>query len=491
MNDFDFDELDRAVSSVLSKTTPGEPAASSATVSRPLSGISSVSEDKANDAAPAIPVPVRGTSEGSNDQTDDSGTSPTDIPSDDTVEQSSTLPASTESQGPSLSSEESGRIDLTPLALDDVPTPAAVQSMPDEEPVIADPAPDEQFQEPGNTQDSTFEQPKTEEVETPVARESTPAEGEDTTLARESDSEPDTPPTSPVTRELPQLPTRRGRFMDVVSSGVTPADQPLAPATPTRTTMKFQPSADFVRNVSQSTPPASADTDQSMSRDDSVMPDTPSSPVQLPAEDVSGSDTALEHVEGYGALEPVAESDDVANHAKGPDHEDDNSPGIGVAPEVVSTPFIPDVEVDKRPLNTLSSDPTASEQSETSDKPGSSSTETSSVTEPAVVDAPAAVVTTSVPKEFNAEIMAVEANESVGSVPAAETSAAHTSSPSQAPVSSAADMTHPMFDTSSLSPQTAHTSAHSSSKITWVVIGTALFLVGAVLGVLYFLYGQS
>lgn len=435
MNDFDFDELDRAVSSVLSKTKPGEPA------NNDTNGAQTDAATPTNDTAnPSL----------ADDTHDALAEQPASGP--ETVHES--YPESESPANDHDSDSETAQVDLTPLALDDVPTPAAT---PEEDIAANEPAHDQ----PEGTAE-------------PAVDPSDSSESDMTDTNSEYQSESEAPSATAINRELPQLPTRRGRFMDVVSPGSTSASQSSAKPAPTHTTVTLQPSADFAQ-----------DSGNAMSSDE----DNDSSPET--ADETSAVSTAEPAVEAEPPTTGTV-SDDTAGQPQddeptdmaADDNSESTSPETAVSTETTekdSTPFIPDVEVDKRPLNTLSSETSSPQNDDT--KPATDEKQANTTS----VEAPATVVTVAVPKEFNKEIMDVEANETVGSVPAPETASG--SAPAAAP--QAADIHHPMFDTSSLTPQSPAAAAHQSSKMTWIVIGTALFLVGAVLGVLYFLYGQS
>lgn len=455
MKDFDFDELDRAVNSVLAtkktKTT-----------------------DNAADNTPAV-VSDQAPQDQQAQTIQDDQSLASDAGSDPHAP-NETAGANT----PHIDDDAANDVNevAEPDAVNDVHDDIAPSEITAFEPVV--PTPDEldtESQPADDAQDSHESQ-----NDVPVLDESQPAEVIETQSAGEPssddvagvDTQPDdsdesvavesTVAADPVSESvgsgLPQqdalaaIPVKRGKFMDVKPGApVNDVKKPLA----THTGITIAPTEDFDSSKSQEDAPV-------------VGPD-------MQPEDVHSQEQTQElaQVESGGDIQQSESQNDSAVADEQAQH-DELDESLQPQPTTTdSTPFIPDVPVEKRPLNALGSSEQSSEEQPLANQhsEGDDQTPVEDIAEP--VD----VTSANVPKEFNKEIMAVEANETVGAaVP-------------QGPDSqSAAADAHPLFDTAHLGA-TAHSEHHAPSKITWVIILASLFLVGAALGVLYFLYGQA
>lgn len=399
MKDFDFDELDRAVSSVLStKDTDAADPGSSTLADQTITATS--------DAGSDTPVqPTNGDAE-STDYSAESVTAHVESPDVSNIEEDDS-PASNDEMHSEMIPESSAE-----------PQDTAVQVTIDSHEAEMPDAASESI-EP--------------EVTAPMVEAPTP----ETPNESEAVSKPDT-------GSLAEIPVKRGKFMDVVAPGSIEPKKPIS----THTAVTIAPSSDFKAEEAAPADPVVETIPQAVPEIDVVQePETHEA-------DEAGSDPAVAAV-------------DTSDTTPAQDN--------GV------TPFIPDVPVDKRPLNpgtgdAVISDTTTEQSSSTSIEPVADDTSTTATPDAMPTDQ---VLAGSVPKEFNKDIMAVEANETVG--------AASDVISKDGDVAAAA---HPLFDTTSLAGHEAVAKHHGPSKMTWIIVGSSLFIVGAALGVLYFLYGQ-
>lgn len=441
MKDFDFDELDRAVNSVL--TNKSKKPADETTSTQP------VVSDESTDSQT---VPVVQTSE----PTD----APEQQPNDDTVSPE----AHDEARSPEHT-ESPDAPEVTPAApitafepavsLDDIPAPA-----PREETEAEDnlPAVEEPSQSPDVVADDA---PAASTDESPESHESTESNHTDEESSSATEEEQVDVPTAPV---------KRGRFMDLVAPG-TKSSEDSAGGSASRTGLTIQPRPDFEAE--------STETDQTTSDEENN-----NEPVDTPQQHSTdlGSEAGLdEMVAGDTAVEDTTQEENTNEKAEGVAEPTDIT-AFGAQPslDASSTPFIADVPVEKRPLNALAGSeqtPEAETSKEGDHTSDDNSTEDAELSEPKNVEVNVATI----PKEFNQEIMAVEANENVAAA-ALPQDAAHEDSQASAG--------HPLFDASD-SVHAVHAQHHTPSAMTWVIIIASLLLVGAALGVLYFLYGQA
>jgi hypothetical protein len=410
MKDFDFDELDRAVNSVLATkyTKNTEEDQSSANADAPQV----VPQEPAADTA--VPVEVN----------DSSDSTSVDVTSEDKSDTISVVDTSDDHE------DEGTAISVTTNnSATEESAPEEVSQSSEEEPSESDSNDDQEESE----EDSEPEQPQNDEPE----------------LLEAPKPEEETAPVD--TAALAAIPVKRGRFMDMVAPG-TSADG-AKKTFPTRSGITISPSADF---SSQTEKEAEKPEEE---KPVAVDPATPVVDVEVEPE-VTTASTTPDDV--------VAEINTAANT--------DSTPSD-------TTPFIPDVPVEKRPLNVLST------PEETSSDDDSTTTGTSEPTANAIDP----TLTATIPKEFDKDIMAVESNETVG-----EHDETHpdvnvgesTNDTTEPAIAATTAEPHPMFDTSTL----AHPGdmvGHHTSKFSWAIIGGSLFVVGAALGVLYFLYGQG
>ncbi len=438
MKDFDFDELDRAVNSVLAKKdTPDTTETNSTAV--PVTNDSNV---------PVSP------------QDNDTSRDDSVVTTADTEDKGSDIPVSVVSNS-SDSSDELQSENNTDTVTDPYQAP--------------DESPNEENSD-NSAESTTPSEPQTLEVSTDTSAEV----GNDETDEKPNDSDELTTEdgssallaTDSATTSLASIPVKRGRFMDVMTPQNGDVKKPMA----SRGGVKLTPSSDF-------SPTMSVDTESN------------EQPLQTEAPSSDTDDSSLEH-ETISPSTEVVEENTVADQTDETQvASDDDVQSSPSSEQTDATPFIPDVPVEKRPLNSLSSDVQSTADTPHEEKQPES---TEPIADQVSVDP---TLTSNVPKEFDKDIMAVEANETVGEsdeTHADQTDASvvessdHTQS-SDATNSLAMAATtaepHPMFDTSTLGH--ADVATHHGSKLTWTVVVASLFIVGAALGVLYFLYGQA
>lgn len=405
MKDFDFDELDRAVSSVLTQK-----------------------QAQANQTTDA------------NDDTphDDQGTS---------------QPTDATTTGDTVSTTSDGQV------TDDV----------HDVPVVADA--DEQS---GETIDvASHDQPETDSDTSSVGDSEVASDSSEVTDSSEpeaSTSDVMEAPESDIVK-VENTPQRRGRFMDVVrpSADMTTAHKPIS----THGGVTISPSSDFKIDEKPSESEVVAEPTTQPSMDEEVVEPSTGEQQADVSDDATGD-------------EPVVEETDT---------NESRTDGI-------MTPFIPDVPVEKRPLNALSSSDISSANSTAS----AASPEPDSMASPVSTEPSAPL-----PKEFDSAVMAVEANETIGSpsestpsqedaptesTPAVAEAATIAAAPFIAQQYHAAEdktdtEAHPVFDAGSYHQPLTDTTKHKTSLPVVIVIVAVLLLVGAALGVLYFLYGQQ
>jgi hypothetical protein len=407
MKDFDFDELDRAVNSVLA-----------------------TKDTKTDETDSPAPAGTAGQAVQVTDQTDDS------VPV--TVQTHVEEPASHDNdqvQDASHEHAEGDSHDEVPEAVEDAPT----DSHADEPEPQDDHHSDEQADEPSE---------KTETVEADDAH----------------------------TAALAAIPVKRGRFMDMVAPGTGSNDtkKPL----PVRGGVTLTPSSDFVATTTAPDSEDATQLDQEPSQVDVATPlvESEVEPEVTPAAFNESSEADA------GSSEDAVDTKEDETSISEPTTDNPDQPAVVSADTpVASAPFIPDVPVEKRPLNSLSGDAPESADAPKPDEDTDTSEHTSE-TDP--------TLSANAPKEFGKDIMAVEANETVGEHDETQTATDSAKDASDTEITATSAEPHPMFDTSTL----AHSGAvatHHTSKMSWAVVGVSLFIVGAALGVLYFLYGQG
>ena len=404
MKDFDFDELDRAVSSVLTQKQPVPPAtdtndAPADDVAVPQTSDTTALVSDGQDSAPHDESPAQDT------ESFDAPVETSDVPTQDT------------------SSPGDATYDTSTVTEPDQST----AEMTDQSQPVDQPADAQASEAESQSQDHDELEPQEPAVE--------PTRDDETVKAEAA--------------------PRRGRFMDVVPPSV---DMTSHASIPVRSGVTLTPSADFVADA---------------------VPDQHDEPATPPAPEPTVDEEIIEPSPGEMPQENP-ETSEPEPETTLPAEETDESSSAGVA----MTPFIPDVPVEKRPLNSLSTTDQA----------------------PVVAES-APVATPPLPKELDEEVMAVEANEAVGpdSQPATEPSpvmpevaatpdtpvAAASIAPQYHTPEDKADATaHPAFDAASYQQplHDAHKSKLSPAVI--IVIVAVLLLIGAALGVLYFLSGR-
>ena len=436
MKDFDFDELDRAVNSVLAtKDTKTDAAADPATTDASQQAVQVA--DQPNDAVPVTvqTQTVEPREEHVEDLHDEAHEETNDVhtENDDAEE-----------------SDDSVQVDVNSGSEDATETPDEEQ---DEVQVLNS---DEQDELLEDGQDADEE---TESHDDHHGQADELAETADTDEANDTHA-----------AALAAIPVKRGRFMDMVP-GTGTSDNAKKPM-PVRSGLTLTPSSDFVATGAQEDETDEDSHDASQTDvatpliDSEVEPEVQTISVDEQSHDDSLSEQSDEEEHDEAKTEPITDADPTAVTSDVP---------------AASAPFIPDVPVEKRPLNSLSGDTSEltdalkGENTENSD-------ESSSVADPTLFANP--------PKEFDKDIMAVEANETVGEHNDTQNASNTPSDASALAINATGAEPHPMFDTSTLAHSGA-TAAHHTSKMSWAIVGVSLFIVGAALGVLYFLYGQG
>ncbi len=478
MKDFDFDELDRAVSSVLTKKKQStDPVATDSSVAVPVSQVSPAADasqtstssvsttEPAEPAEPGAvqtpPVALEEVAEPASDETardDESAQTPLEAHEDNMHSNSNDdLP-----EVPMVSSLSPAKDEADRRENDsdntDVPSEQTDQTQSNLEPVESSLTHDDQLHDEKTASDEPHDDnDQMSDEESDSHTENTPEEdspvhentSEDRDTADNSDevtaTNTDDSNTSDPSQDV--VAPRRGRFMDMVhpSADMKSESKPMGP----RSGVTITPSSDF-----------------------SVAPDDEQNEVGVSTIDATPSIT--EEVE-----EPA--TSDLSLDTETQDEPVDE-PGDDAVAIDTTTPFIPDVPVEKRPLNALPADGLG---------------DTSSVS----LDEKASVVATGdsgqTPREFAPDVMAVEANETVGeteqSADNTNPDTSNTTSTDVSPATAAAaaeQEPHPVFDASSYQQPLASTKPKSSMMI-WGIVVLILFLVGASIGVLYFLYGQQ
>lgn len=432
MKDFDFDELDRAVNSVLAtKDTKTDTAADPATGYASQQAVQVT--DQPNDS---VPVTVQAQSEEQNEEQAN-----TDSHEDAQVDAGETEGESTQVEVNSSVTEDNSAEDEQ-----------------DEKPVAGV---DEQEDLVSETHDTVEVVPQEDDDDTSKDEESSP------------EAAPTTEDKDEHTAALAAIPVKRGRFMDMVAPGTVTNDSTKKPM-PVRSGVTLTPSSDFVATTPLSE--ESESVSQDAAQNDAAMP-----LIESQVEPEITTTTADGHINDEDSSNE--HSDEVENK-DGPavelDTENSGSFNPAEVP-VASAPFIPDVPVEKRPLNAFSGDATESTDALKTEN-ATEDVEALSVTDP--------TLSASAPKEFDKDIMAVEANETVGEQDTSQVSSETPNDTSAPAITATGAEPHPMFDTSTLA-HSGMAAAHHTSKMSWAIVGVSLFIVGAALGVLYFLYGQG
>lgn len=435
MKDFDFDELDRAVSSVLTKTkNDGDTADTSTTSPPPVEPVTD-------------PIVAADTQQAVVDDLSDQGsdTFAPDAASDD----SASATSSDDQASETVVVEDLPEVPMIVTATDEPSTPDSTNDdIASDQPADDVPAPVSSDEERNSSVDEHADETPSQDDASVEAAPSEALKEESSAVDHPAAVSPNTPP-------------KRGRFMDMVHpSAVAASEQkPM----PTRSGVTIAPSSDFSAEIPANEEPAAPEAPTELQLTEEV--EEPSTSEQIAAESAPATSTDEAITD-----EPAVETKDI------------------------STPFIPDVPVEKRPLNAQASD--------------NASLTTASDT-PSETETKAEIVPTGeqdsvqTPREFAPDVMAVEANETVGETSdetstsngSTEASAAAVASQPSAIASVSADdktdqESHPVFDANSYHQPLAGVKP-KSSKTLWAMIVVILFLVGAALGVLYFLYGQQ
>jgi len=437
MKDFDFDELDRAVNSVL--TNKSKKPADETTSTQP------VVNDESTDSQTVPVVRASEIADTPEQRPDDTAVSPESHDETPVPEHSESPDASEETTAAPITAFE------PTVSLDDIPAPA-----PREETEAEDTLP--AVEEPSESPDVVADDaPAASTEELPEPHEPTESNHTDEESSSATDEEQVDVPTAPV---------KRGRFMDLVAPG-TKSNEDSAGESASRTGITIQPRPDFET--------------ESTEADQTTLDDENNNSPQQHSTDLDSEARLDEMVAGDIAVEVVTQEENTNEKAEGvAEPTDITAFGAQPSPDASSTPFIADVPVEKRPLNAFAGSeqtPEAETSKEGDHTSNDNSTEDAELSEPKNVEVNVATI----PKEFNQEIMAVEANENVAAA-ALPQDAAHEESQASA--------NHPLFDTSD-SVHAVHAQHHTPSAMTWVIIIASLLLVGAALGVLYFLYGQA
>lgn len=327
----------------------------------------------------------------------------------------------------------------------------------------------------------------------PVVSEAAPKVSDSTALSGATPSQSVSP--SPAIR-------RSGRFMDVVhpSSAMSNTPPPKAtpavrrPIVPLSDDVKPEPKAEVaaVAETTASYPtldtlPEESTPRTEVSADEETSPDTPKESWPDPLDvtsDESKENTSTDE-------EPEKETDELDELVTDDPVEEDTEERL--QPEFNQTPFLTDTKVDKRPLGAFAGGSNSDEI-----EPLSSADSI----DPEDVSASNPDVPTVLPHELDAEVMALDSNESEPEVepPSApeKSSSSHISAPTvtsipqqyKADNGTADTSEHSVFDTSSyhqpLLPQKTY--RHNRTWV-WALLVIGLLAVGAGLGALWFMAG--
>lgn len=167
---------------------------------------------------------------------------------------------------------------------------------------------------------------------TPLSVSTTPSEPAPKTAAPVAPASPSSPP---VARPTPPAARRGGRFMDVV-----PATRKEPTSSVSRQGTTVQPAPSFVPPVTSNTPKVTGDTPPSLQKDVTSSASSPITtdwpdPIELAGvkkEETTASDEGIPDTSTEGALAAKKE------------------PEVSLQPEPLSSPFLPDAKVEKRPL---------------------------------------------------------------------------------------------------------------------------------------------
>lgn len=473
MKDFDFDELDRAVNSVLTqaKTTTDKPVVDTATTTD-------------NGGASSIAVNVTPSATQTNDQ----------VATDDQVQ-----PAEASENIDEVKVEESPLTNNVNVTYETDPTPEP-EATPQTEPELAN-APDQSDSQSSEESVLSIDVP-----ERPVASENEvesqdyhPLENTESTqnevvlppVEDEKDDNTDTQPemahqeTTPQTDEVTDqtspdtTPQKRGKFMDVVRPSTAIPVKPRA--VQPRGGVTLQPSSDFTLNSPMIDVAKALEADTTAEVATPVIASAPAPEVPQITTDhpeavsMSGDQPANDNSTMFPQPEPEPEPEHKAMSHTPLDFGKATEPKADhVAEATTSTPFIPDVAVDKRPLNSMPQEDAEEATDDTS-------------------ATPVATVSTTMPKEFNKEILEIDSKETAvpSTLPVNSKPATFPVHEPSADAKGDSTTPHPMFDTASVHQPLIDTKSSASHKTMWLLIFIALFVVGAALGMLYFLYGQQ
>lgn len=448
MKDFDFDELDRAVSSVLTSKSKKDDSADNAETN-------TAKDEPATPVTDQSEVKVETSDQPAEEKSHVDSQSSTDSNSEETEPEKESKPS------PSITAFEPA------VPLDSIPSSSKYEDKPAES-----------SDKPSTTDDSA----KSEANEDNKIGVNITTNSNNANTDKPDSDKPHRP--QPSLAE-PAVTARRGRFMDMVPTGATTAgsDKPTS-----RTGITIKPLSDG---------PAKPEESDSSLADEVAKLDNTTEPAKpdLPPLDINSLvDTDKDDSKTDSSDEADNKSEtEIVNDLDTKTSESDTADKLDSAfeteaDEKSTTPFIADVPVEKRPLNKLPLDEDA--DSTDADKPDEAEQAVDNGKTVKINDEmveiddeqkPAEVNLASIPKEFNKEIMAIEANESVGQV--ADKSAEDTEE-------SDAGEGLPVFSTGD-SAQVASSAKGTSSKLIWVVIFFSLLLVGGALGALYFLYLQA
>lgn len=426
MKDFDFDELDRAVNSVLATK---ETKTDAAPTDDPQQGVQTIDQPNDN-SVPVTAVPAE--ADGS-EADSDALAEVSDHEADENEVRVSVNDTPDESQSVHVTTDAVGTDDVSHSADTDE----------------HDDSSDDAAVEPDHTDEMTVDDASV-----------TPPSDE----AGESAAPLDT------------IPVKRGRFMDMVAPGSVTEDLSKKPLQP-RGGMTISPSSDFVAATNASVEDAEAFSQEPNQTDlatpiveSEVEPDITA---VTNDDSVQAEQTLAEHME---SLEKEETSSEPATETV------DETPVAPLTTPASAIPFIPDVPVEKRPLNSLAGDATESDSDTKDETPGS--------LEEAQISQDETVPSSNAPEALHKEIMAIESTESVGRHDETQSTPAPSADSSAPAIAATNAEPHPMFDTSTLA-HAGGDAVHHTSKISWAIVGVSLFIVGAALGVLYFLYGQG
>lgn len=494
MKDFDFDELDKAVSSVLQKQTGDTPAAASATnsESQPAAENASMSAPPTNSESSVATeaAPATDTQPTPNSQSQiDTSPQPADQEAGDLTQEQTVDPALAAAAAElSQENSESQPQDSQTASVSDAPIDFTQNTNPEAVSQTNEFATTNQTSggdaptasaDIGQTNQSIDEDLQNRVADEPVAQQPQPA-----ITSRVA------APVTAAPAPRPAMPTRRGRFMDVVHPSADMQPQAKATSPPKRTGLVVTPSASFAASTDQ--PDASTTNDTASNEE---VEETP----QLTDEQIDLA-TAVEQAAVENPIQDTGKSADQTNESIDMTLSTEQT---AEAQPPAAAPFIEGASesVEKRPLGGYAK-PAQDESSEHDNTQSGDLSDNDSAKEGQSLSADA-FSPESMPEEYNKELIAVE-NQQVSTQPSSDDateSEVNTADTSVTPVADTAAVEpaskelpadpdeHAIFDTSSYHQPIPIDSKPAGKRhmVFWILLIVALFIGGSALGALYFL----